>query len=365
MRLSYIDPHVHLRGEEYPDHDFLGMALEDAASTGARALIEMPNTTPPLTTVVRTEARQRAVQRAQLHVEQNFEMAHRIHAGMTIGFEQVCEMLCAIKRGETGCYSDKIFYCHSTGNMGITDPDLQKKIWDFKGKIGYSGVSIGHFEDEECYVDKFEPAYPLSHTIHQPGVAELRQVMRQMKFARDAGFVGTFYVAHVSCPDTISFLLDERRTAKFEIAIEMTWHHMLLNTSDYQRHGNRVKMNPPLRSDRDQKLLWGHMLQGHVDVIGSDHAPHPLERKDDKVNPPSGVPALPFWPRGMEILRDCVGDSFVAQKRIDAMTFDNANRLFFDGRLGASFTEGKYNPALWFKYGYNPFERIDENGHPY
>jgi len=141
------------------------------------------------------------------------------------------------------------------------------------------------------------------------------------------------------------------RTWPFSVALEVTWHHMFLNTEDYAIHGNRVKINPPLRTRRLQELMLEHVLAGHITLIGSDHAPHSIERKDSLVDPPSGIPALPFWLLGIKKLMalKCVS---LAQ-----LVFWRANRIF-QLQLDAHEVNVEYDPMRWDKYGYNPFSRL-------
>ncbi len=136
--------------------------------------------------------------------------------------------------------------------------------------------------------------------------------------------------------------------------VEATFHHLFLNYDDYKIHGNRVKCNPPLRSPAIQEGLLRALERGEFDIIGTDHAPHPLARKDDPEKPASGLPCIPFWPKGIELLRKIVG-----HQKTEDMTYRVANTVF---RLGLPRVEveREYNPELWNSYGYNPFSRIDK-----
>lgn len=348
--LSPIDPHVHLRGLEY-ETDYAKMAFEDARSVGLCAMAEMPNPNPQLTTW--------PILRDRFHNMSNHEyggdyrVKHFINIGLTNDLKQVEDALKLIMEGNFPVKADKVFYTHSTGNMGILDEDYQKEIWKLKGSMGYTGVSIAHFEDEKSYVGEFDYKNPITHSLKQCPEAELVQIERQFKNAVDFGFKGTFYVAHVSNPATIRFLKSQQCRVNFNIIIEMTWHHMFLNHDSYNVSGNGVKMNPPLRSRSMQVELLQHVLDGYVDIIGTDHAPHPYERKFNTDNPASGIPGILFWPKGIELLRS-VGINYMI---LDAMIFHNANRVFNMG-LTPTYVERVYQPELWSRYGYNPFESI-------
>ncbi len=349
--VSPIDMHTHCRSTEYRDSGYLKLAHDHAAAVGLCALAEMPNTTPTLTRHKEIHERINEVHALGSRVK------HYIHAGMTTDMNQVSVMLNAIQeRAYWQLVADKIFYTHSTGQTGLLDPDIQKEIWKMKGEMGYTGVSIGHFEDEKFFVKPFDPKDPVTHSYRQAPEAETAQIERQLRWAYDFNFQGTFYVAHCSSHGGLELLARAKRDMPFRIIVEGTFHHLFLNHDDYEIHGNRVKCNPPIRSRNLQELLIHHLQNGVYDIIGTDHAPHPLTRKDDPINPASGLPCIPFWPKGIEILRKVVGE-----RKTEDMTYRVANSVF---RLGLPRVEveREYNPELFQMYGYNPFSRIDGTG---
>ncbi len=345
--ISPIDPHVHARWTENPDNH-LKLIHEQAKAVGLCAIMEMPNTTPTLTTIDSIHKRLEMVTNLQSRVR------HYIHIGMTTDLNQVRSALQVIQeRAFKQVVADKIFYTNSTGNTGLLDPDLQNEIWKIKGEMGYTGVSIGHFEDEKLFVGEFDPNLPSSHSYRQPEWAETAQLERQLQSAYDNNFQGTFYVAHCSAPESILLLDEAKKNMPFRIVVEGTFHHLLLNAEDdYRLHRNFVKCNPPIRHRSSQKRLLKMLELGSYDIIGTDHAPHPIEKKKSD-NPPSGVPAIPFWPKGIEILTELVG-----AKRTEDLTYRTANNVF---RLGLPRVEveREYNPELWDAYAHNPFSRID------
>jgi len=344
--ISSIDPHVHLRGEEY-SQNYLGLGFSDARQVGLQAILEQPNPNPWLTTEGVIKSR---LYKAGLY---NRYVFHRIHIGMTNDLEQVKTALNLVISKKYSLISDKTFYVHSTGNMGILDPEIQKNIWKIKGELGYNGVSIGHFEAEDSFTGEFDPKNPISHSLKQNPEAELIQVERQIKNAKDYNFKGTFYIAHVSNPDTVDYIERENPNLPFQVIMEITFHHMFLNTNDYKIHGNRVKINPPLREPKLQERLLNYVLNGRLQIIGTDHAPHPIEKKDS-TSPLSGIPTLPFWPKGIELLRE----NKIKKEILENLIFHNTNKIF---QLNLTPIRKKinYDPSLWDSYGYNPFSRID------
>ena len=202
-----IDPHVHLRGEEYPTN-YLELGFKDARAVGLAGLLEQPNPKPQLTSIDKIMTRLTEARRYSNGIH------HSVHIGLTTDLTQVEHALGCVM-SEEGIVADKTFYVHSTGNMGILDPELQRRIWVIKGKLGYTGVSIGHFEDEgEFSSVKFNPSQPFTHSVRQTAKAELVQVQKQIRNAVDANFTGVFYVAHVSNPDTVDYIEAENKVKK-------------------------------------------------------------------------------------------------------------------------------------------------------
>ena len=354
--LRVIDPHVHLRWNEYPNHDFMKLGFRDMKKVGVGAVILEPNTTPALTdwTVIAEY-----LQRAKEH---QGSIATFAHISLTNDEQQVKTALHTINAGMQGIRSDKTFYADSTGDTGVKSWDDHAMLWRTKRIEHYTGVSTGHFENENLFVAEYRPELPLTHNWRRPGVSEVTQVEAQLRLAYDNRFGGTFYVNHVSSPDTVHLVENVRKSMarwgkhSFPIALEITWHHMFLNHDHIFALGplgNLLKMNPPLRSPEEQQALLGMVLAGRFDCIGSDHAPHPFETKSGK-NPKSGIPALPFIPRGIELLRQ-VG---IKDETLDSLIFRNANTLF-NLEIEPEIVDTEYDPSLWEAYGWNPFSAVD------
>jgi dihydroorotase len=77
------------------------------------------------------------------------------------------------------------------------------------------------------------------------------------------------------------------------VTAEVTPQHLLLNTDAYQTIGGLAQMNPPLRSQKDNEILWQALLDGVIDFIATDHAPHTLaEKAQPYPKTPSGMPGV-------------------------------------------------------------------------
>ena len=339
-------------------------------AVGLRAIIDMPNplvyipSTGELTQLVNREALDVRLKSAdetarKMNISPE-EFYYCVNIGTTTDPRQVEEAydLVSKSRKRNGRVKlAKVFFCQSTGAMGLLEFDFQKGIWVIAKKKEFEGPITGHFEAEDKYTGEFDPKNPISHSLRQNPEAELVQVERQMGNAYDAGYEGIVVIAHTSNPDTIDYAMKIQSKMPFEVIIEMTAHHSLLNMDDYEEHKNGVKMNPPLRTKEMQERNLEHMLRGNVDVFGSDHAPHDPAKKLDPENPspPSGIPGINAVPLLIATLRK----HGISEKLLENLFFNNANRIFFNGQLKPRMVEVQYNPELWEAYGYNPFSRIE------
>jgi dihydroorotase len=98
-----------------------------------------------------------------------------------------------------------------------------------------------------------------------------------------------FHVLHVSTAVEAELLQENYGL----ITAEVCPHHLLFNVDDYPRLGSLVQMNPSLKTARDNRELWQALLDGRIQVIATDHAPHTLEEKQQAYPAsPSGLPAV-------------------------------------------------------------------------
>lgn len=358
---SPIDPHVHFRWNEYPH--FMRFAFQDAFAVGLRAAIAQGNTDPPLTEEEPITKYYNLLLKTMKEVqeEENYPdpMDVAIHGVFTPDLDQQDRLMNFIERPGSPVVSGKIFYVRSTGSGKIEIVDTQKKreSWMHGGKRDFNGNRTGHFEKGSLFRRVYDSSHPITHSVAQPPEAEPAEVEEQFKNAHDSGFRGRFIIFHTSNPETVKLVnkLVRKHNPKFSSYFEATFHHLLLNSDeDYKIHGNNVKMNPALRPRWMQEGLLEEALRGNITMSGTDHAPHDIEKKRSR-NPPSGIPAIAFYPEFVRIMREYG----MKEEILENMLFNNANQIYFQGRLKPRTVEVEYNPQLWEKYGFNPFSRID------
>ena len=124
-----------------------------------------------------------------------------------------------------------------------------------------------------------------------PSISESVQIARDVLLAESAGC--HYHVCHVSTKESVRVIRDAKR-AGIRVTAEVTPHHLLLNEEDILNDDANYKMNPPLRSKEDQEALLEGLLDGTIDFIATDHAPH-TEREKEK-----GMLKAPFGIVGLE-----------------------------------------------------------------
>ncbi len=111
------------------------------------------------------------------------------------------------------------------------------------------------------------------------------------------------HIAHVSVPKSIDLIEKARQQKKIRISCGLTPHHCFLNyeTVPESKEGLLYKVNPPLRSKDSAKKMLTFLKEGKIDWIETDHAPHTLKEKLEKLFM-SGFPGLPFYPHFLKFL---------------------------------------------------------------
>jgi dihydroorotase len=101
------------------------------------------------------------------------------------------------------------------------------------------------------------------------------------------------HLLHLSTADELALLSDKPANASKRITAEVCVHHLWFSNDDYDRLGSRIKWNPAIKSASDRDALLGALLDGRLDVIATDHAPHTIEEKSRSYfHCPSGGPLV-------------------------------------------------------------------------
>ncbi|MHB8585142.1 MAG: dihydroorotase [Thermoplasmatota archaeon] len=264
------DLHVHFRDPGAPAKEDFGSGSEAAAHGGVTTVLDMPNTNPPTTT--------RAALRAKILTARTKSLVDfGIYAGLTPD-PKSAELL----KEATAL---KVYMGSSTGDLLVTeDAPIRAGLAASKatGKI-----MAFHAESDACLHEAAEPLRghmePEVWSRARPARCEADAIARIRRLAPRGARP---HIAHLSTDAGLRALAGAR------ISAEVTPHHLFATQRDLASD-RRWKMNPPLRTRRDQAALWAALRRGTIAAIASDHAPHlPAEKARGIWDAPSGVPGV-------------------------------------------------------------------------
>ncbi len=139
-----------------------------------------------------------------------------------------------------------------------------------------------------------------------PWVSETAQAARDVILAEATGV--HYHVCHVSSKHTVNVIRAAKK-AGIHVTAEVTPHHLLLSDEDIKEDNSYYKMNPPLRGKDDQQALIEGLLDGTIDMIATDHAPHTKEEKNQSIR------TAPFGITGSETAFSMLYTKFVKTGR--------------------------------------------------
>ena len=275
-----IDSQVHFR-EPGPTHkEDLESGSRAAVLGGVTAVFEMPNTTP---LTVTQEAIEDKLDRAAGKKDHGGMFCdHAFYVGATHGNPKELAEL-EMLPGVSGV---KIFMGASTGDLLVEDDEGVRAVLAH----GQRRVAI-HSEDEYLLREgkaKIVEGDWNSHPEARSVEAAVRCTNRLLALARETG--RRIHVLHISTADEVPILAANRDIATAEV----TPQHLTLAAPEcYDKLGAYAQMNPPVRDASHRDGLWHGVAQGLFDVLGSDHAPHTREEKDQPYpKSPSGMPGV-------------------------------------------------------------------------
>ncbi|MDX3906894.1 MAG: allantoinase AllB [Pigmentiphaga sp.] len=262
-----IDSHVHFRDPGYPHKETWKTGSAAAACGGVTTVFEMPNTNPPTGTVEALRIKQQAA--GSSYVDYGI---HGLLGDDTI--DRLEELL------EAGVTSFKAFVGNTFGNLPApTDGALLEGF----EKLAPLGIrTVVHAENSSIMArrqQRMEAAGridPLAHLASRPAVCEVEAIGRVLTLAEWTG--ARVHIAHHSSRDSL-FLLREAKRRGVDVTVETCPQYLLLNTGDMTRLGGILRLNPPIREAHHNQPLWDALLEGVIDMIATDHAPHAPEEK--------------------------------------------------------------------------------------
>lgn len=271
-----IDSQVHFREPGLTHKEDLESGTRGALLGGVTAIFEMPNTKPSTTTTAAFAEKLRLAKN-RCHVNYAFFMGAAPENAAELGsLERLAH-----------CSAVKIFMGSSTGTLLVEEENVLEQILN----SGKRRVAV-HSEDEARLRERKHLAvaggHPRVHPIWRDEQTAFISTQKLLRLARKTG--RKVHVLHVTTAEEMQFLRGQKDLASVEI---LPQHLTFVAPDVYERWGSYAQMNPPIRESRHREGLWKAVLDGTVDVLASDHAPHAREEKDKPYpESPSGFPGV-------------------------------------------------------------------------
>jgi allantoinase len=262
-----IDSHVHFRDPGYPNKETWKTGSAAAAMGGVTTVFEMPNTNPSTGTVEALRIKQKAAESSYC----DFGI-HGLLGDDTV--DRLEELL------DAGVTSFKAFVGNTFGNLPApTDGALLEGF----EKLAPLGIrTVVHAENSSIlqrrqkHMQAAGRIDAMAHLAARPAVAEIEAIGRVLTLAEWTG--ARVHIAHHSAADSL-FLLREAKRRGVDVTAETCPQYLLLNTGHMLKLGGVMRLNPPIREARHNQPLWDALMDGTLDMIATDHAPHAPEEK--------------------------------------------------------------------------------------
>lgn len=261
-----VDLHTHLREPGYEQSETVLTGTRAAAAGGFTAVFAMANTSPVADTAGVVE------QVLSLGEAAGYATVRPIGA-VTVGLE-------GERLAELGAMADSRARVRVFSDDGkcVSDPLLMRRALEYVK--AFDGVIAQHAQEPRLTVGAQMNEGALSGELGLagwPAVAEESIIARDVLLAEHVG--SRLHVCHVSTAGSVDVI----RWAKargIDVTAEVTPHHLLLTEELAAGYDARYKVNPPLRRAEDVEALRAGLADGTIDIVATDHAPHPVESKD-------------------------------------------------------------------------------------
>ncbi|EKV56713.1 putative dihydroorotase [Brachyspira hampsonii 30446] len=274
-----IDPHTHMRDPGLTHKEDFNSGSKACARGGITVFLDMPNTIP------NTISKENLIAKKSMMIGKSY-----VDYGFHFGGSKA-DNTDDIKNIINDAASTKIFFNASTGNMLVEDDKILEKLFEVSKIV----------------------------TVH----AEDKMVDKAIKIAKNTNT--PLYLCHLSLESEIDSLKKAKDSGMI-IYGEVTPHHLFLNTEDVNKNDRNkmlLRMKPELREKSDNKALWKAISDGTIDTIGTDHAPHLISEKLEKLT--FGVPSVEH---SLELMLKKVNDNTIDLKLLTKIMSEKAAEIF-------------------------------------
>lgn len=352
-----IDDQVHFREPGLTHKADIASESRAAVAGGITSFIEQPNTVPNAVTQELLE------QKYQIAAETSYANYSFMMGGTNDNLEEI------LKTNPRNVAGIKLFLGSSTGNMLVDNEEALEKIFSSTKML----IAV-HCEDENTiknnvalYKEKYGDDIPVKyhHLIRSEEACYLSS-SKAIALARKTG--ARLHVFHLSTAKEMELFTNKIPLEEKQITAEVCIHHLWFTNADYDTKGNFIKWNPAVKTEADRTALWKALLDDHIDVIATDHAPHTLEeKKQPYLQAPSGGPLVQH---AVVAMFEAFHQGKISVEKIVEKMAHNPAKIFKIEKRGF-IKEGFYadlvliNPAMpWnvkqenilYKCGWSPFE---------
>ena len=308
-----IDPHVHVRDlQQSKKEDWLS-ASKAALAGGVTTIFDMPNTIPATTNLKNLNIKRKAAKKSFVN--------YKFYIGATNSNQKEIEEILA--DDPTDIAGIKVFLAGSSNNDTVSYEEVLKSIFQIGKK--YDKIVTVHTELQTC-LNEWRNRLPYNTVLKHNAIRNRQCSIKGTKLVLElAEKIGNkICIAHCSTAEEIKIIRKFKKDNP--VFCEVTPHHLLLNESILEKVGNLGKVNPPLRSEKDNIVLWEAIHDGTVDYMGTDHAPHKLSEKLlEYSKAPSGFPGLET---GLHLLLNEVNKGNLSLEKLIELTSKNVADIF-------------------------------------
>jgi dihydroorotase len=275
---GFIDLHVHLREPGGEKKETIETGTKAAAKGGFTTIAAMPNTRPvPDNPEMLDWLQNRIEESASVRVLPYASITKRELGQELTNFQE-------LKQAGAFAFTDD--------GVGIQSASMMHEA--MKNAADLNMTIVAHCE-ENTLINKgcvHEGSFSKTNRLSGiPSVCESVHIARDVLLAEATGC--HYHVCHISTKESVRVVRDAKR-AGIKVTAEVTPHHLLLSEDNIPTLDANFKMNPPLRGEADRLALIEGLLDGTIDFIATDHAPHTIEEKAE------GMELAPFGIVGLE-----------------------------------------------------------------
>lgn len=277
-----IDDQVHFREPGLTHKADIESESKAAVAGGITSFIEQPNTVPNAVTQELLE------DKYKIASEKSYANYSFMMGATNDNLDEV------LKTNPKNVAGIKMFLGSSTGNMLVDNPEVIEKIFSNTKML----IAV-HCEDETTiknnlahYKEEFgEDISVAYHPKIRSAEACYLSSSQAIELAKKTG--ARLHIFHISTAKETELFTNKIPLEEKQITAEVCVHHLWFTDEDYAKKGNFIKWNPAVKSATDKEALWKALLDGRIDNIATDHAPHTLEEKSKKyLDAPSGGPLV-------------------------------------------------------------------------